>query len=163
MSGTGQECGGSCRDPLGERTGHHPLQLISETNETILCVRENTAEAWPRDIHGSRRRDDVMQTPTNWKGERKMNTLTLAKLAGAAIVLGITMPASIADPVCTSGFQTEQKQASILKCKKRVPMAQKGVALTQAETAQCQINSYWNYGPAVTAKHGPANQFVTVR
>jgi hypothetical protein len=89
--------------------------------------------------------------------------LTLAQLVGAAVVLGITAPAALADPACVSGFQTEQKQASILKCKKRVPMAQKGVALTQAQTAQCQVDSYWNYGPAVTAQHGPANAFVTVR
>ena len=88
---------------------------------------------------------------------------TLTKLLGAAIVLGIATPASIAGPVCAPGFKTEQKQASILKCKKTVRMAQKGVALTQAQTAQCQIDSYWNYGPAVTANHGPANVLVTVR
>ena len=92
-----------------------------------------------------------------------MTTLTLAKLLGAAVAIGITMPASIADPTCKPGFQTVQKNASILKCRKTVPMAQKGVALTQAETAQCQTDSYWNYGPAVTANHGPANILVTVR
>lgn len=92
-----------------------------------------------------------------------MTTLTLAKVLGAAIVLGVTMPASIAGPSCESGFKTEQKNASVLKCRKTVPMAQKGVALTQAQTAQCQTDSYWNYGPAVTAKHGPANVLVTVR
>lgn len=92
-----------------------------------------------------------------------MNTVILAKLAGAALVLGLTMSASNADPVCAPGFQTEHKSASILKCKKTVRMTQKGVALTEAQTAQCQVNSYWNYGPAVTAKHGPANRRVTVR
>lgn len=92
-----------------------------------------------------------------------MTTLTLAKLLGAAVVLGITMPVSIAGPSCAPGFQTEQKQSWILKCKKTVRVAQKGVALTQAQTAQCKTDSYWNYGPAVTAKHGPANVFVTVR
>lgn len=92
-----------------------------------------------------------------------MNSLTLAKLFGAAVILGITLPAAVADPVCLSGFQTEHKSASILKCKKKVPVIQKGVALTQAQTAQCQVDSYWNYGPAVTAQHGPANVFVTVR
>jgi hypothetical protein len=92
-----------------------------------------------------------------------MTTLTLAKLIGAAMFLGFTVPAAIAGPSCESGFKTEQKSSSILKCKKTVPMAQKGVALTQAQTAQCQTDSYWNYGPAVTAKHGPANVLVTVR
>ena len=92
-----------------------------------------------------------------------MTTRTLARFLGAAVALGLTMPASIAGPVCESGFQTEQKQASILKCKKTVRMAQNGVALTQAQNAQCQTDSYWNYGPAVSAKHGPANALVTVR
>jgi hypothetical protein len=138
------------------------VQLISETNETIRRDRENTPEAWWSDKCGSRRRDGLAKRQPSGR-RTNMNKLTLAKLAGVAVILGITMPASIAGPVCASGFQTEQKQASILKCKKRVPMAQKGVALTQAETAQCQVDSYWNYGPAVTAKHGPANQFVTVR
>lgn len=97
-----------------------------------------------------------------WK-ETDMTTQTLAKLLGAIAVLGISASASTASPNCVAGFQTEHKSASILKCKKTVRMAQKGVALTQAQTAQCQINSYWNYGPAVSAKHGPANRLVTVR
>lgn len=92
-----------------------------------------------------------------------MTTLTLAKLLGAAMFLGFAMPAAIAGPSCESGFTTEHKSASILKCKKTVRIVQKGVALTQAQTAQCQTDSYWNYGPAVTAKHGPANVLVTVR
>jgi hypothetical protein len=92
-----------------------------------------------------------------------MTTQTFAKLLGTAVVLGITMPASIAGPTCVPGFQTVQKSASILKCRKTVPVLQKGVALTQAQTAQCQVDSYWNYGPAVTANHGPANVLVTVR
>jgi hypothetical protein len=92
-----------------------------------------------------------------------MRMINLAALVGAAALLGISTPAAFADPVCAPGFQTVQKQASILKCKKTVPVIQKGVALTQAQTAQCKVNSYWNYGPAVTAKHGPANVLVTVR
>lgn len=86
-----------------------------------------------------------------------------AKLLGAAIVFAAAIPAASADPVCAPGFKTEQKKSWILKCKKTVAMAQKGVALTQAQTAQCKVNSYWNYGPAVTAKHGPGNVTVTVR
>ncbi|MEP9388070.1 hypothetical protein [Mesorhizobium sp. KR9-304] len=92
-----------------------------------------------------------------------MNTLTLAAFAGAAALIGLTTTATLAAPVCAPGFQTVQKQASILKCRKTVPMAQKGVALTQAQTAQCQVDSYWNYGPAVSANHHPANILVTVR
>lgn len=92
-----------------------------------------------------------------------MNTLTLVTLAGAAALIGLTTTATIAAPVCASGFKTEEKKSYVLKCAKTVRMAQKGVALTQAQTAQCQVDSYWNYGPAVTAKHGPANKLVTVR
>lgn len=76
----------------------------------------------------------------------------LAKLLGAIAVLGVSASASIAGPNCVAGFQTVQKSASILKCRKTVPMAQKGVALTQAQTAQCQVDSYWNFGPAVSAR-----------
>lgn len=92
-----------------------------------------------------------------------MNPHTIAKLFGAAIVLAVTVPVASASPVCESGFKTEQKTSWLLKCKKTVRVAQKGVALTQAYNAQCKVNSYWNYGPAVTANHGPANVFVTVR
>jgi hypothetical protein len=97
------------------------------------------------------------------EGETNMTTHTLAKLLGAVAVLGVSASTSIAGPNCTPGFQTVQKSASILKCKKTVPVIQKGVALTQAQTAQCQVDSYWNYGPAVTANHHPANVLVTVR
>jgi hypothetical protein len=92
-----------------------------------------------------------------------MTIHTLAKLLGAIAVLGVSASASIAGPNCVAGFQTVQKSASILKCKKTVPVIQKGVALTQAQTAQCQVDSYWNFGPAVTANHHPANVLVTVR
>ena len=92
-----------------------------------------------------------------------MTNHTLAKLLGAIAVLSVSATASMANPSCAPGFQTVQKSASILKCRKTVPMAQKGVALTQAETAQCQVNSYWNFGPSVTAKHGAGNVLVTVR
>ena len=95
---------------------------------------------------------------------------TAAAIAVSSDLFGVSCPAgrvnpsaSIAGPTCQPGFKTEQKSASILKCKKTVRIAQKGVALTQAQTAQCQTDSYWNYGPAVTAKHGPANVLVTVR
>jgi hypothetical protein len=92
-----------------------------------------------------------------------MKTLILAKLLGAAAVLVLTLPASAADPVCRPGFQQVEKNSYILKCKKTVQMSQKGVALTLAQTAVCNTSSYWNFGPAVTAQHGPANVLVTVR
>jgi hypothetical protein len=92
-----------------------------------------------------------------------MKPHTFAKLLGAAIALAAVVPTASADPVCAAGFQTVEKKNWILKCRKTVPMAQKGVALTQAQTAQCKVNSYWNFGPSVTANHGPANVLVTVR
>lgn len=92
-----------------------------------------------------------------------MTMHTLARLLGAIAILGASASASLADPTCAPGFTTEHKSASILKCKKTVRVVKKGVALTEAQNAQCQVNSYWNYGPAVTAKHGAANALVTVR
>ncbi len=94
--------------------------------------------------------------------------ITLAGLALAAAtstfaLMALTGPAAAADPVCVGGFQTVQKASWILKCKKTVPMAQKGVALTQAYTANCTPNAYWNFGPAVTAQHIANNTLVTVR
>jgi len=93
--------------------------------------------------------------------------LTLAGLALAAATstiacLGPT-EAAAAYPSCVSGFQTAEKKSWILKCKKTVPMAQKGVALTQAYNANCTPNAYWNFGPAVTAQHLAGNTLVTVR
>ena len=96
------------------------------------------------------------------------SSITLAGLALAAAtsifaLVSMTGPAAAADPVCVAGFQTVQKASWILKCKKTVPMAQKGVALTQAYNANCTPNAYWNFGPAVTAQHIAANTLVTVR
>ena len=96
------------------------------------------------------------------------SSITLAGLALATAtsifaLVSMTEPAAAADPVCVGGFQTVQKASWILKCKKTVPMALKGVALTQAYTANCTPNAYWNFGPAVTAQHIAANTLVTVR
>lgn len=84
------------------------------------------------------------------------SSITLAGLALAAAtslfaLVSLTEPASAADPVCVSGFQTVQKKSWILKCSKTVPIALKGTALTQAYNANCNTNAYWNFGPAVTA------------
>lgn len=71
-------------------------------------------------------------------------------------------PAAAA-PSCQFGFATEAKNSWLLKCRKIVPVLQKGVALTQAGNATCKTDSYWNYGPAVTTKHLPGNLLVAVR
>lgn len=95
-------------------------------------------------------------------------SLTLAGLALAAATSGfaflaLTETAAAADPVCVAGFQTSEKKSWILKCRKTVPLAQKGVALTQAYNANCNTNAYWNFGPSVTAQHLAGNTLVTVR
>jgi hypothetical protein len=94
--------------------------------------------------------------------------ITLAGLALIAAtstfaLVALTEPAAAADPVCQFGFQTDLKKSWILKCKKTVPLLQKGVALTQAGNANCTPNAYWNFGPAVTAQHIANNTLVTVR
>ena len=95
-------------------------------------------------------------------------SLTLAGLALAAATsaiafLALTETATAADPVCVAGFQTEQKKSWILKCKRTVPLVQKGVALTQAGNANCNTSNYGNFGPSVTAVHLAGNTLVTVR
>lgn len=89
--------------------------------------------------------------------------LALATFTSTAGFLALTLPASAADPVCQFGFSTVQKTGWLLKCRKTVPLLQKGVALTEANNANCKTNSYWNFGPAVTATHLPGNRRVTVR
>jgi hypothetical protein len=95
-------------------------------------------------------------------------SLTLAGLALAAATSAIaffalTESAAAADPTCVTGFQTVEKKSWILKCKKTVPLLQKGVALTQAGNANCNTSNYWNFGPSVTAQHLAGNTLVTVR
>lgn len=80
----------------------------------------------------------------------------------AALALGLGMlttpalfvsPAQAADPVCVPGFATVQKTSWLLKCSKTVPIALKGVALTEAGNAHCTTERYWNFGPKVSAEH----------
>ena len=78
--------------------------------------------------------------------------LTLAGLAFAAAtstfsLLALTAPATAAGPSCQFGFQTIQKESWILKCRKTVPMAQKGVALTQAGNANCTTDFLLEFRP----------------
>ena len=83
------------------------------------------------------------------------------QLALTGLALGIatmttattfTSPAQAADPVCVPGFSTVKKESWLLKCRKTVPLVQKGVALTEAGNAHCTTDSYWNSGPKVTAQ-----------
>lgn len=83
----------------------------------------------------------------------------LTSLAGTAT---LSSPATAADPVCIPGFFTAQKTSWLLVCQKTVPMAQKGVALTQAGNAVCTTEPYWNFGPKVEAKAGAARGTVKV-
>ena len=87
----------------------------------------------------------------------------IAALAFAAISASakLSAPASAA-PVCEFGFQTVQKKSWILKCRKTGPMAHKGMLLTQANNANCTTDSYWNFGPKVSATHLRRNTLVRV-
>ena len=89
--------------------------------------------------------------------------LALATLTSASAFFLASQPAAAADPVCQFGFQTVEKTSWLLKCRKTVPMAQKGVALTEAGNANCKTNSYWNFGPKVEAKHLFGNRRVRVK
>lgn len=96
-----------------------------------------------------------------------MKSITLAAMALTAATAAFTYlvatgPANAADPVCESGFQTVEKKSWILKCSKTAPMSQKGVLLTQAYNANCNTNSYWNFGPKVSAQHLRRNTIVKV-
>ena len=79
-------------------------------------------------------------------------TLTLAAASTALAFLAISEPAEAA-PICEFGFQTVQQESWILRCRKTAPMSQKGVLLTEANNANCNTDSYWNFGPKVTAQH----------
>jgi len=95
----------------------------------------------------------------------KAPTLAAMALLAATGASAFLLPTTQADaaPYCEFGFSTEQQTGWLLKCRKIVPVLQKGVALTQAGNANCNTDSYWNYGPAVTAKHLAGNHFVVVR
>jgi hypothetical protein len=96
-------------------------------------------------------------------GHLTLAGLALAAATSAFALLLLGEPAAAAGPSCQFGFQTIQKESWILKCRKTVPLAQKGVALTEAGNANCTTDSYWNFGPAVTAEHIRRNTMVTVR
>lgn len=98
-----------------------------------------------------------MKTPST------LAATALAIAASAAAYALLTGPAAAAAPVCQFGFETEVKNNWLLKCRKTVPLALKGMALTEANNADCKTDSYWNFGPAVTAEHIRRNSMVTVR
>jgi hypothetical protein len=94
-----------------------------------------------------------------------MKGITLALAMATASASGyflLTEHAAAADPVCEFGFQTIEKKNYILRCSKTAPMSQKGVLLTQANNANCNTSSYWNFGPKVTAQHLRRNTAVRV-
>jgi hypothetical protein len=102
------------------------------------------------------------------KGDDTMTStafsLALAALAAAA-TLGVdaaVTSARAADPTCAAGFSQIEKKSWILRCRKTVPLVQKGVALTQAGNAVCKTEPYWNFGPKVTATHINNNTQVRV-
>ena len=89
---------------------------------------------------------------------------TIIALAFTAVAASASFaaPASAADPVCQFGFKTVEKKSWLLKCRKTALMAYKGTLLTEANNANCTPNSYWNFGPKVTAKHLRRNTVVRV-
>jgi len=89
--------------------------------------------------------------------------LALAAVASTASVVALTGPAVAAEPACIPGFTTLQKETWILRCRKIVPIAQKGMALTEANNANCHFTSYWNYGPDVTSETNRARGTATIR
>jgi hypothetical protein len=88
--------------------------------------------------------------------------LAVALAAGSFGVDGAISTASAADPTCVTGFSTIEKKSWLLRCRRTVPLALKGVALTQAGNAVCNTTPYWNFGPQVTATHINNNTQVRV-
>lgn len=93
---------------------------------------------------------------------------TLAGLALAALVSTVTFfalpgPATAAEPACIPGFTTLQKETWILRCRKIVPLPQQNAAFVQANNANCNFTSYWNYGPDVTSEINRARRTATIR
>jgi hypothetical protein len=81
---------------------------------------------------------------------------TLAYVAALALGSLAATPASAAAPVCATGFATTVSSNWLLQCNKTVLIAQKGVALTQAQNATCKTERYWNFGPKVESTTNPA-------
>jgi hypothetical protein len=89
--------------------------------------------------------------------------LAFAAFASTVALFALSGPAAAAEPACIPGFTTLQLETWLLRCRKIVPIAQKGVALTEANNVNCNFNSYWNYGPAVTAETNRARGTSTIR
>lgn len=89
--------------------------------------------------------------------------LAFAAFASAAAFVAFSDKAQAAEPACIHGFTTLQKETWILRCRKIVPIAQKNAALMQANNANCNFTSYWNYGPEVTSEIDRARGTATIR
>jgi hypothetical protein len=76
----------------------------------------------------------------------------LANVAALSLAGIAANSASAAAPVCIAGFATAASSNWLLQCAKTVPIAQKGVALTEAQNAVCKTERYWNFGPKVESK-----------
>ena|SRR5687768_14062384 len=82
----------------------------------------------------------------------------------AVALAGVSLLASpaVAAPTCVPGFASAASTDWLLQCTKTVPIAQKGVALTEAHNATCTTDRYWNFGPKVEAVTHRARGTVTV-
>jgi hypothetical protein len=89
--------------------------------------------------------------------------LALAAFASTAALVALTEPAAAAEPACIPGFTTLQKETWILRCRKIVPLPQQNASLVQANKADCNFTSYWNYGPEVTSEINRARGTATIR
>lgn len=65
--------------------------------------------------------------------------------ASPSVILRGNGPATA--PHCEFGFQTQQQTGWLLICRKIVAPELKNLTLAQAGQANCNVSSYWNYGP----------------
>jgi len=89
--------------------------------------------------------------------------LALAAFVSTGALVALAGPASAAEPACIAGFTTLQKETWILRCRKIVPLPQQNAAFVQANNADCNFTSYWNYGPKVTSEINRARRTATIR
>lgn len=69
------------------------------------------------------------------------------KLVRGGSNLGLT--AGPTAPSCLAGWQTQEKKSWILVCRIIVAPELKNATIAAGNGANCQVNSYWNYGPNV--------------
>ena len=98
-------------------------------------------------------------------------TVTIAAgLAAGALTTSVAPASAIGGlmgngggaPSCVVGFAAIQQLDWLLKCQRTVPVALMGVAVTQANNANCNTSSYWNYGPNTTTQVNRGRGTATV-